>query len=210
MTKTVKYVVFLIVILVSGYNSVYFKRLSELKTSATGTFDVISFTKDFWDHELIPDVHQGVAMNELLQQLRKNPDKAFQDYSHALGIGNIKYFQVTGEGKVAAVDENYVALTDATDIANQQIQLVTEFVYGNAVRDATGKLDINKFPNTMQLNLISAEINRKIREEVIPSFKTSVKKGDKVQFTGAIELNQKYLDLENIEVIPTSLAIIQK
>lgn len=88
--------------------------------------------------------------------------------------------------------------------------MATEFVYGNAVRDAVGTLDLNDFTNTMDLNNVSAEINRKIRQEVIPHFLTNVQKGMVVQFAGAVELNQKFLDLEDIEIIPVSVTIVQQ
>lgn len=204
--RLIKYAAFSIVFLIVGFNSVYFKKLSDVKASSENEFDAVAFTKDFWEHELIPGLDQGVEMTTLLTLLKSEPDKAFQNYSHALGIGNIKYFQVKGDGEVTHIDDNYVVLS--SDTTKNSIYLVTEFVYGNAVRDASGKININDFTNTMNLNMISSEINRKIREEVIPPFKASVKVGDKVHFTGALELNQKYVDLDHIEINPTSLTIL--
>ena len=90
------------------------------------------------------------------------------------------------------------------------MRIATEYIFGNAVRDASGAIDINTFSNSMDFNNVSAEINRIIREKVIPPFRCKVKKGDRVEFTGAIELNQEHLKLDRIEVIPVSLKILNR
>ena len=54
--------------------------------------------------------------------------------------------------------------------------IATEFIFGNAVRDATGLININEFKNTMDFNNVSAELNRIIREKVLPQFKPVIKR----------------------------------
>ena len=66
-------------------------------------------------------------------------------------------------------------------------KLATEFIYGNAIRDASGLVDVKDFPNTMDLNNISEELNKMVRKTVLPPFKTAVKKGDKIIVTGAMK-----------------------
>jgi len=66
-------------------------------------------------------------------------------------------------------------------------------------------ININEFNNTMDFNNVSAELNKIIREKVLPAFKQKVKKGNSIEFTGAIELNKEHLDLSNIEVIPVEI-----
>jgi predicted lipoprotein len=83
-------------------------------------------------------------------------------------------------------------------------------VYGNAVRDASGLIDINEFTNTTDLNNVSAEINNIIRKEVLPPFMAKMKKGDVISFYGAIELNKEHLKTDKIEIIPISLSIPNK
>jgi hypothetical protein len=62
----------------------------------------------------------------------------------------------------------------------------------------------------MDFNNVSAEINKIVRTEVLPSFKEKGKVGDSVIFSGAIELNQAHLNLDHIEVAPISLKLINK
>ena len=57
----------------------------------------------------------------------------------------------------------------------------------------------------MDFNNVSAELNKIIREKVLPPFKQQAKKGNRIEFTGAIELNKEHLDLTKIEVIPVRI-----
>lgn len=82
-----------------------------------------------------------------------------------------------------------------------------EYVFGNALRDAPGLIKINDFTNTMDLNNIAAEVDKIIRTEVLPPFKSSVKKGDTITFAGAFELNQEHINLDKIEILPVALKI---
>ena len=125
-----------------------------------------------------------------------------------MGIGNIRYFLVKGEGQVLSINENDVTVLAVADSNKKAIRIATEFVFGNAIRDASGKIDINEFSNTMDFNSVSAEINKIIRSQVLPQFKAKVKKGDTVQFAGAIELNKEHLNVEDIELMPVQLKIV--
>jgi predicted lipoprotein len=100
-----------------------------------------------------------------------------------------------------------VALSIAPDTANLSLQIATEYIFGNALRDAAGIIDINEFSNTLDINNVSSEINKIVRKEVLPGFKRVVKQGDTVLFAGAVELNKAHLDLLHIEVIPARLEI---
>jgi predicted lipoprotein len=115
---------------------------------------------------------------------------------------------VKGIGVITDLDEDKATLLAKDDSSEQKVILATEFVFGNAIRDASGLININEFNNTMDFNNVSAEINKIIRNEVLPPFKNAVQKGDTIQFTGAIELNKIHLKLDNIEVIPIQLQII--
>jgi predicted lipoprotein len=107
---------------------------------------------------------------------------------------------VKGKGTITSINEDDIAVS--LDSSKQSITVATEYIFGNAVRDATGLININEFNNTMDFNNISAELNKIIREKVLPPFKQQAKKGDRIAFTGAIELNKEHLDLSNIEVMP--------
>lgn len=209
--KIIRYSIWIAVLVLVVVNSVYVKKLSEVKVAnSTIDFDASSYAKHYWDEEILLSSPDAIEFSLLMETLQQNSQKAFLEYSHALGIGNIRYFMLQGEGDVVSVNENDISISVKTSVVPSTISIATEFIYGNAVRDAVGAINLNDFPNTMDLNNVSAEINEIIRQKVVPPFKAVVKKGDRVKFVGAIELNQKFLNLEVIEILPVSINIVQQ
>lgn len=208
--KGLKYIITVIVILVIGYNSVYFKKLDEVKASLTAKeFNAAKYAQTFWNNKLRPNLNKAIDITQLTAQLSGNAAKTFETYSHALGIGNLRYFLVRGKGEIVAVNEDDVTVSLKSDSSQQTVTIATEYIFGNAVRDATGLIDVNEFSNTMDFNNVSAELNKIIRDKVLPSFKSAVKNGDAIEFTGAIELNKEHLNLQKIEVVPVEIKIVQ-
>src|SRR5215831_619555 len=207
--KTIKCIMLFLAIIIVAYNSVYFKKLDEVKASKAATeFNAAQYAQTFWNTKLIPNLSKAVDLNQLTAMLSTDPAKSFDTYSHVLGIGNLRYFLVKGKGTITSVNEDDVRVLLQSDSSKKTITIATEYIFGNAVRDATGLININEFKNTMDFNNVSAEINKIIREKVVPSFKQKVKKGDIINFIGAIELNKEHLDLSKIEVIPVSLSVM--
>ena len=133
--------------------------------------------------------------------LKTKETKAFDTYSHALGVGNIRYFLVKGEGTVASVGDNTISISLPT---GETVQLATEFIFGNATRDASGIIQITDFDNTTDLNSVSAALNDIIRKQVVPPLKAMAKPGSRLRFVGAMELNQAHVHLDNLVLIPIS------
>jgi predicted lipoprotein len=209
--KAFKYTLTVAALAVIVSNSVYIKRLDEVKASSLeGQFNATSYARQFWEQQLLPNLSRAIEVNQLVALLKTNPESTFEAHSNALGIGNIRFFLVQGQGEVAAINENDVTVVVGSAAGQREVRIATEYIFGNAVRDASGLIDINAFDNTMHFNNVSAELNTIIRMEVLPPFKASVQKDQVVTFTGAIELNQEYLNLEEIEVIPIALTIPDK
>lgn len=207
MKKTLKYIIGLILIIIVAFNSVYFKKLDEMKAAASTDFDAKSYARKYFNLKLVPALSNAIGLDQLLTLLQQDKEKTFDKYSHALGIGNIRFFLIKGEGEIISVNENDITIALKTDSSTKSMQIATEFVFGNAIRDASGLIDINEFKNTMDFNNVSAELNKIVRNEVLPPFKAAAKKGQMVQFSGAIELNRAHLNVDNIEVVPVSLKL---
>lgn len=209
--KPLKYIIALIFLIVVLANSIYIKKLDEVKAAAlSGEFDATSYAQGFWENELIPKLTTAIDLNELVLLLKKSPEVAFEKYSNALGIGNIRFFLVKGQGEILSINENDVSVLIKTESGEKVIHIATEYIYGNAVRDASKVIDINDFDNTLNFNNVSAEINKIIRSEVLPPFKAEAKEKRMVEFFGAVELNREHLNLENLEVVPISLKVFDK
>ncbi len=208
--KFLKYSIGIAFLSVVVYNSVYFRKLDTVKAlRSVNEFNAANYAEVFWNSKLVPNLNQAVDLSDLTELLSSDAASAFADYSHALGIGNLRYFLIKGRGVVESVHADYVTLILQSEDEEQRITLATEFIFGNAVRDATGLININEFSNTMDFNNVSAEINKIIREKVLPPFREKVKAENVVEFTGAIELNKEHLDMIKLEIIPIQVTIVQ-
>ncbi|MEQ8879181.1 MAG: DUF2291 domain-containing protein [Cyclobacteriaceae bacterium] len=204
MKKKIKYIIGIIIGAIVLYNSVYFMPLDEkIASEQTVTFDAESFVDDLWGRQLQFAYDTAIELSTLINQLKEKPQYMFDQYGLSLGIGNIAYFKTTGIGIVQKINENNVLVR----IGEHLIEIETEFIFGNAIRDASGLIKINDFDKTSDFNGISEAINRKVREEVIPNFRQKVKEGDRIQFHGALELNKAHLHLDLPEIIPVSIEI---
>jgi predicted lipoprotein len=206
--KAVKYIVTVVVIFLVAYNSVYFKKLDQVKMSLSAKeFNAAKYAQTFWSNKLIPNLARAIDIPQLTSMLATDPATTFERYSHALGIGNLRYFLVKGKGQIVAVNEDNAGVLLEPASGQQTAIIATEYIFGNAVRDATGLIDINEFNSTMDFNQVSAELNNIIRKNVLPPFKAALKKGTKIEFVGAVELNRQHLNIERLEVIPVEVKI---
>lgn len=200
----VKYAVIAVLGIIILANSVYFKPLDQkLNEDHIQSFDAEVYVDELWDSRLVRRYDSATNFLKFMSGLQTNPNQVFDSLGQTLGIGNVRYFRVKGEGQIIAINENDVNV----QMSNGILELETEFIFGNAIRDASGLISINDFINTTDLNLVSETINKRIRKFVIPPFRSKVKEGDSVAFTGAIELNQKHLHLDTLEIIPVSIEI---
>ncbi len=200
MNKGMKYGIGLALVGLIGYNSVYLRPLSEVRAAgALGKFDPARYAETFWTNKLLPTgAERAVELSSLLAQLKTDKNKAFDAHAHALGIGNIRYFLVKGEGVVSTVGETDVTVQLTTGAT---ARLATEYIYSNAARDASGLIQITEFSNTADLNSVAAELNDIIRKRVVPGLRSEAKPGRKIRFVGAVELNRAHLRVGELSVI---------
>lgn len=201
--KLLKYAVITVICLFVAYNSVYFKKLSDVN-AANKAFNATEYAQGYLDQKLIPSIDKTPSTDTLLNLIKTDPSGAFDHFSHALDIGNIRYFMTKGSGTVTGLDESDVYITTS---AHQNIRIATEYVFGNALRDAPGIININDFTNSGDLNNVSSELNKIIRTKILPPFKSTIKKGDVIEYAGAFELNRQHLNTDSVEVIPFYLKI---
>jgi predicted lipoprotein len=205
MKKIIKILIFLIGAFFILYNSIYFRPLDEVRAEAAeNVFDAKNYAEDFWQNKLLPNLDGAIDIDTLLALLDEEPDLAYDQYSDALGIGNIRFFLISGTGHTMEVNEDHVLLKSSQ---GSTLKLATDYIFGNAIRDASGQMDINEFVNTMDFNNVSAEINEIVVQSALPEFKTNIKSGDIVIFHGAIELNRTHPTPNQLEIIPIRLTI---
>jgi hypothetical protein len=205
MRKSIKYFLWIAIALVVAYNSVYFKKLSDLNAGAAKAFDAAGYANNYFYKQLPTVIEKAPDIDKLIAMLKTDTVATFKTYGHALAIGTTRYFLVQGKGTITNIDDNGVWVSTP---AGNSVLLATEYVYGNALRDASGLVDINKFSSTMDLNNIAAEVDKIVRTKILPPVKPELKKGNTIQFTGAVALNQAHLQMEDMEITPVSLKTI--
>ena len=209
MNRYIKYLLLIVVIGLVAYKSVYVKKLSDMKVATDEKFDAVAFSKRLWEEKFPARLSNAVELETFIKTAQINPVDAFSKYTNTLGIGNYRYALIKAEGVVTDINEDDITLQVKLNDSLMTTKLATEFIYGNAIRDASGLVDVKDFPNTMDLNNISEELNKMVRKIVLPPFKTTVKKGDKVIVTGAIEIHKEHIKWSELEIIPVQLQIVQ-
>lgn len=208
--KIVKYLLVVIVIGLVAYKSVFIIKLSELQTIEPKAFDAPAYVQHLWEGRLPARLDSALTLDALQTALKNNPAQTFSNYLNSISIGNVKYGLVKITGKVLAVNEDEVWVLTGSGDKQHTVKIATEYVYGNAIRDASRLVNIKDFVNTSDLNKISEAMNRRVRTNVLPAFKSTVQKNDSVTCTGAIELNQEHYSLDDLEIIPVQCKIIQQ
>ncbi|WP_346238610.1 DUF2291 domain-containing protein [Niabella insulamsoli] len=204
MKKYIKYGLLLIAIALLGYNAVYIKKLSEVRASSGQKFDAATYVGKIWDEALQQKLDSAIEISALRQALQSDPEKAFSDFTKSLAIGNYRYALVKGLATVEQVNEDDISIVIESQPAFKAV-FATEFIYGNALRDASGIVKLEEFPNTEDLNAISEALNQAVREKVVPAIKPLLVPGKRVAFVGAVELNKEHIRFDNIEIIPVSI-----
>jgi predicted lipoprotein len=200
MNKAIKYILGVLAIVAVVYFSLDIQKLDEYKAANSEVkFDATEFAQQFWDNELAASINNATDVQTAIQQLEINPEIAFEKYGHKLGISKTYYLILKGSGIIESVEEEYLLVRIDE---NKQIQVATDFIFGNAIRDGSGKVDINQFVNMTDFNNVSVALNKMAKEKVVARLKKSVKAGMQIEFTGAAELNEDNIEVTKIRVIP--------
>jgi predicted lipoprotein len=209
MKKSIMILLILGIIIFLIYHSITIQSLSEYKKIQMGNqFNPLVYAESYWTNTVQPGIEEALPLNFLHSILKNDDESAFQQYGNAISIGNIGYFLIKSSGKVLEINENEIILLLEDGNEVERINLATEFIFGNAVRDVFGAIDLNEFESTADLNKVSEEINKIIRAKVVAPFLQEILTGDSIEFVGVIELNNKHLNFRDLEAIPLSISIL--
>lgn len=145
-------------------------------------FDPVAFAEGFWSGKLIPAASTATDAGTLLAALRADPAAAAKAHAHRVGLGSAAYYFARGTGRITAVERSRILV----EIAGETIAIRTGPVFGNAVRDGTGLLDVNNVPGLAEFNALSAELNRLVEQRVEPALKEATV-GATLTFAGCAE-----------------------
>jgi predicted lipoprotein len=197
--KIYKYGVIVSLLGMIVYSSVNIRRLDEVKANTSDKeFDIESYVHDFWDTKLLDAKVDAVDINVLVSGLKNNPESTLEMYGKQLGISKVHYFMTKGKGVISSITEDYIEV----DVGEGSVHIATDFIFGNAVRDASGKVDINEFLNLMDFNMVSVAINKHIRKNIIPQLIDKAVKNASIEIVGAVEVNEENIENLVLTIIP--------
>lgn len=181
-------------------------RLDQVEQDAAAaeaeSFEPAVFVERFWDEELIPAAARAVDAQKLLAAIQSDRAVARKSYGRSVGLSSVYYYFIAGSGRVVEVDKNSVGLAVESGANEVQVTLETGPLFGNAIRDGTGLLDVNDFNNSQAFNAISSEINRRVEAEVLPRLREIAKIGAPIRFVGCAQITDEDADLMPLRVVP--------
>jgi predicted lipoprotein len=213
MRKVCKYVVAVAIIAFLMYYSVSFKKLDNVKEQRRReTFNASEYARDLWDNQLFGVLDQAVDVNELIELFNSNMNEAIRRYGKAPGVSRSYAYLIKGQGQILAMGDDFLKVGIREPQTDFEIIIQSGFyIPGNAVRDASGLVDVSTFSDTMKFNEISGEINKIVVKEVIrPFLDKKPQTGKTITFIGATQVAQdatEEKELELVEVIPIRLEL---
>jgi len=208
MKRRYKYIPGLLILGLLLSRSCYFERLDKAKEQVqAGSFDPAVYARDFWDKKLMKNLDRAVDVQALLELLHTDISQAREQYGRTLGISDVCCFLLSGQGEVVSMTEDGVFVSIESPESDPDIMIATSLIFGNAVRDASGLVDPDEFPNSRDFNSISEQINKIVTTHVIPPFLKKVEKATTIRFVGAAQVSQDEPEIHPLYVIPILLEI---
>ncbi len=122
-------------------------------------------------------------------------------------MGSSYFYFIKGEGRIIAIDKDGISLAVRAHATTPEVVLQTGILFGNAIRDGTGVVNVSDFPNSQDFNAISSEINRRVEERILPGLRSTAAVGKTVQFTGCAEITDESTDLHPLHLVPLAAAV---
>jgi predicted lipoprotein len=169
---------------------------------ASTVFSSKEFAEKFWNEQLLKSLDKATTAEVLLAAIQTNAGDAKKKFSRSVGVSESYTYFLSGKGRVLAANDDEISLAVTEGTTSPEISLQIGLLFGNAVRDGTGLLNVNDYPNSQDFNGISEALNHIIETRVQPKLREQAKVGAVVRFVGCAEVNDEANDLMPLKVIP--------
>lgn len=203
MKKRYAYLLALLIVAFLGYKSVYFKKLTDVKNAKKENFNFKAYADSIYYKGILKN-NKIISFNDLITAVKTNSEKAFKEHGNRLGIGNSAFFMIQSTGKIIGINDGIYTIADKK---NSIIYIDTKYIFGNAIRDASGLVKLTDFKTNADFNKVSESLNDILRNNIIPKEIKTVKIGDSISFSGAIKLSRNQNLFENIIVTPSQIKL---
>jgi predicted lipoprotein len=203
--KWLKYIVLIVIAGLLAYNSVYFKKLDAPKSEIENNkSNPAAFARLFWDSTFSKAIDSAITLEVFENEfVEKGAQITIKKYSHSQGVSDVAYMLQKFSGKVKEVTEDKIVLTLTNSRASHIICNIGNY-FGNGVRDVTGLIKMGDFTNSMDYNMVSSELNKIVRTDVILPVKNKIKINDSLTVVGCVEIRNGRLEEE---ILPVKITI---
>ncbi|KAA9131042.1 DUF2291 domain-containing protein [Marinihelvus fidelis] len=181
--------------------------LEETRQQAqAGAFNAETFVDEFWAGPLATALEDAVDAGTLLDELGRDFAAAGERYGHRLGLSSRTAFLVSGEGTVVDAGEYRLGIS-LDDDDTPEVIIEVGPVFGNAIRDGSGQLDVSRFANAQEFNAISEAINRRVEAGAMAQLEAGVAPGQRIRFTGGTEVADSGQAPGELLVVPVNIEL---
>ena len=196
-----------IALAVCVYFSIYVENLTEHRAKlAAQTFSPEQMLDKFWNEDLDRLFDEAIDLDTFQAILAQNPQELIEKHGRTLGIGAPYSFIVKGRYPVGETTDESVSLF--TPSSRFRYKMLTNHIFSNTVREASGSFHIDDFENTMDFNTISAEINNRIVTDIVGPVKNQLQDGTLISFYGAVDVHPRKLDQTDFEIVPLKIEVL--
>lgn len=168
---------------------------------AAEEFDAAAYVDSFWNGAQQENLHNAVDAGDLLAAFAENFEGTAAQFGHRLGLSGHSSYLVSGEGQVVARDDFSVSIALQED-GPAAVVIEMGPVFGNAIRDGSGLLNVSDFQNAQDFNALSTEINLRVEQEVLPELHDKASVGATVSFVGGVEVSDMAGAPEVLVLVP--------
>lgn len=173
--------------------------------NGASTLDITTFVETLWTKRLPEAASQAASVDDVLAMAATDVNGARKKYGREVGLGGPTFLFLRGRGKIESVSEDECLVI--IDGLAQPVVLEIGILVSNAIRDATGLVNVGDFPNSQDFNQLSTELNGRCESEVIGPVRAQLVVGASVEFVGCGEVRD--VDgFKPLKLIPVQLKTV--
>jgi predicted lipoprotein len=167
--------------------------------------DINAFVESLWTQRLPEAAENASTVDDVLALAASDASEAQKRFGRQVGLGGPTFFFLRGRGQIESVNENECRLI--IDGRSQRVALEIGILVSNAVRDATGLVSVDDFPNSQDFNQLSTELNKRCESDVIAPIRDQLVVGSTIEFVGCGEVRDGG-GFNSLKLIPVHLKTV--
>ncbi|HEY3310021.1 MAG TPA: DUF2291 domain-containing protein [Anaerolineales bacterium] len=228
--KTFPFVVALVLLVVLGLMARYGFTVVKIQDAEAAIqsekFDPVSYVDGIWSTKLIPAFNEkAVDLSTILSEMKPDangnvPKDSLVAVAKKYGlitVGEAHVYIVKGVGRVVAVDTSTSLGTAELAITGYEGPIKVLLYVGSripsdetSVRDAVGFINFGNFKEQTEYGKVSAEINKRVLNQVLGGLDKEKLMGKTLTFKGAFNIrtfNLVQINLKDIKIVPIAIEL---